>query len=113
MAVGRYCSYLAAQAGWWNIPNLSQPNLVCQEMGHPVGMLRELAEKCLHSPPSGCFAGFVNKFLRVPLACLDSREAEYTVTTAELSENILQNLGNDLMADSVQNLFDDMTPFPV
>ena len=25
-----------AQAGWWNIPNLSQPNPVRQEMGHPV-----------------------------------------------------------------------------
>ena len=29
----------------------------------------------LHCPPSGRFAGFVNNFLRVPLACLGSREA--------------------------------------
>ena len=29
----------------------------------------------VHCPPSGHFAGFVNNFVRVPLACLDSREA--------------------------------------
>ena len=50
----------------------------------------------LHSPPSGRSAGFVNNFLKVPLACLGG-----CITIVELSENILHNLGNDLMADSV------------
>ena len=41
----------------------------------------------LHSPPSGRFVGFVINFLRVPLlAC--------SAVTVELSETILQNLGN-------------------
>ena len=32
-------------------------------------------EDKVHCPPLGCFAGFVNKFLGVPLTCSDSREA--------------------------------------
>ena len=35
-ADGLYCSCGAAQARQWNIPNLSQPNPVREEMGHPV-----------------------------------------------------------------------------
>ena len=53
----------------------------------------------LHSPPSGRFAGFVNSFLTVPLACLAGQQGS-CITAVELSENILQNVGNDLMADS-------------
>ena len=34
-----------------------------------------MCTKMLHRSPSGRFAGFVNNFLRVPLACLGSREA--------------------------------------
>ena len=49
----------------------------------------------VHCPPSGRFAGFVNNFLKIPLARLGS-----CITIVELSENILQNLGNDLMVDS-------------
>ena len=34
--MGPYCSVLIAQAGWWNIPNLSQWEVFTILMCHPV-----------------------------------------------------------------------------
>ena len=54
----------------------------------------------VHCPPSGRFPGFVKYFLRVPqLLC--SFPAAQASKGNELSENCLQNLRNDLMAESV------------
>jgi len=58
------------------------------------------SDKVTTLSPLGHFTGFVNNFLRVPLACLPGQQGS-CITTKELSEDILQNLGNDLMTDSV------------
>ena len=77
-------------------PLASRVGYVFQRAHRIMGMAEPLFTTPLHCPPSGHSPGFVKCFLRVPqlLCCCPGKQGE-------LSEICLQNLWNDLMAESV------------